>query len=474
MAKEMAAEINGEKCGPPGSGTESMLEEKKLPLRTLLSYGCSMIGLNGMATMISVHLLFFYTDIVLMSATVVGVVMAIAQVWDAITDPLLGHISDHTRWKWGRRRPYILLGAVPTALFFFFLFSPPAKLSGNAVSFYFGAAFLLFYTFRTVWETPYFALGPELTLDYDERTRLSAYQQVFATIGDILGTMAPVILVGAFATKRTDFSFLGLVVAALAIGSAGLTYAGTRENPMLAKKSELSLGQSLLATLRNQPYVLLVLTSTCTAISNYTTIAVIRYIIKYWFQREDLEAYFFSAFFVGVFASIPLWIRLVNRIGKKAAYIFTMVVYAVILCFIMALRQSDYMIFGIAMAIAGAFNIALWLIPGSIVPDIIEWDQLKVGERREGAYYGIWTFIRKGGIGGAFLIIGIVLNLVGYQPNVEQTAHALLGLRLLFGPIPAALLIIGVLIFIKFPITKEVHRDILRQIEQKRRETGGE
>jgi len=453
----------------PAETSQTKPQNQRLSRKSLISYSSSMIGLNGMSTMISVHMMFFYTDIVMVGSAVVGLVMAIAQVWDAITDPILGYLSDHTPWKWGRRRPYILIGSIPAAFFFFFLFSPPAGLSSKSISVFFGVAFLLFYTSRTVWETPYFALAPELTLDYDERTRLSAYQQVFATFGDILGTMAPVLFVGLFLTKRSGYSSLALIVGILVIASAVVTYTGTRENPMLSKQSKLSLGQSLLATLRNRPYRMLVIASTLTAISNYTTIAVIRYVIKYWFVREDLEPYFFGAFFVGVFVSIPLWIKLTNRIGKKAAYIFTMMVYAAILWLILVLRPGDYIYFGVAMVIAGAFNIALWLIPGSIVPDIIEWDQLQVGERREGAYYGIWTLIRKAGIGGAFIIIGYVLDFVGYVPDAEQSGRALLGLRLLFGPIPALLLIAAVLLFLKFPITKQVHQDILRQIEEKQK-----
>ena len=449
--------------------TETALSKKRLSLKTLLSYNSSMIGLNGMSTMISVHLMYFCTDVILMSSQIVGLVMAIAQVWDAITDPALGYLSDRTRWKWGRRRPYIVLGAPLAAVCFFLIFSPPMKFSGTSLALYFGIVVLLFFAFRTVWETPYFALAPELTLNYDERTRLSGYQQYFATFGDIVGSMAPLALIVFFATERQGFSSLGLMVAALAIGSAACTYYGTSENPALSKKSELSFLQSLKATMGNRPYLLLVLTSTCTAISNYTTIQVIRYVIKYWFQKENLAAYFFIAFFVGVFVSIPLWIKLINRIGKKNAYIFTMLTYSVILCFILVLRQTDYLIFGGAMVIAGAFNIALWLIAGAIIPDIIEWDQLRVGERREGAYYGIWTLIRKAGIGGAFFVVGTVLNLMGYQPDVTQTPQALLGIKLLFGPIPAVFLIIGVVVFLKFPITKEVHQDILRQIDEMHR-----
>ena len=91
---------------------------ERLPLRTLLSYSASMVGIMGVTTMVAVHLMFFYNTVVMLPAIVVGVVMAVAQVWDAITDPIIGYLSDRTPWKWGRRRPYILLGSVPAALFF--------------------------------------------------------------------------------------------------------------------------------------------------------------------------------------------------------------------------------------------------------------------------------------------------------------------------------------------------------------------
>jgi GPH family glycoside/pentoside/hexuronide:cation symporter len=460
---EQSTDIPGK---PPEEDAVGILPTGKLPLKTLLSYGTSMIGLNGMSTMITVHLMIFYTDVLLVGSAVVGVVMAISQIWDAVTDPVLGYVSDHTPWKWGRRRPYILLGSVPASIFFFFVFAPPRSFSPQMISIFFGFMFLSFFTCRTIWETPYFALAPELTLDYDERTRLSAYQQVFASFGDILGTMAPLLFISMFAVERTGYARLGLVLAFVGIATAFVTYAGTRENPTLSKKSELSLKDSLAATVRNRPYLLLVVTSTCTAISNYTTIAVMRYLVKYWFKRPDLEVWVFVAFFVGVFVSIPIWIRVIRHTGKKAAFMFTMAFYAALLWLIMLLGQDDFVIFAAVNVVAGAFNVALWLIAGSIMPDIIEWDQLQVGERREGAYYGIWTLIRKAGSAAPYIIVAIVFNLVGYEPNVEQTDLSLLGIRLLFGPIPSMLLIVGIIVFIRFPITKQVHQEMVRQIEE--------
>jgi len=446
----------------------------RLPRRTLVNYGSSAIGINAMTTMVAVHLLFFYTDVVRLAPWVVGLVMALAQVWDAITDPIIGYLSDRTKWRWGRRRPYILLGSVPAAVFFFAVFCPPKGLSASAAGIFFGVTFLLFFAFRTVWDTPYCALAPELSLDYDERTRISAYQQVFGTLGDVIGTMAPVVLVGVAVTwigigggLRSDYAAVGALVAVLAVGSALWTYRGVRENPRLSKKATLPLLKSLRMTFRNRPYVILVAASTCAAMSAYTTMAVVRHVVAHWFPDQDLEAWFFGAFFAGVFLSIPVWTRLTIRIGKKAALIGAMAAYSVLLWSALLLQPGWYVPFAVLMFLAGVFNIALWLIPASIVPDVIEWDQLETGERREGAYYGIWTLVKKAGIGGAYVIIAVLLELSGYEAGAALSHGQALVLRLLLGAIPSVLLVTGLVLFLRFPITKDLHQDIVRRIVER-------
>jgi len=441
-----------------------------------------MVGINAMTTMVAVHLLFFYTDVVRLAPWVVGLVMALAQVWDAVTDPIIGHLSDRTRWAWGRRRPYILMGAIPAAALFVAVFCPPGGLSARATGLFFGAAFLLFFTFRTVWDTPYGALAPELSLDYDERTRISAYQQVFGTVGDVIGTIAPVVLIGAVlapvsagstqsATEvrpgaLSDYAAVGLAVAILAAGSAVWTYLGTRENRRLTKRATRPLFDSLRTTFRNRPYVLLVVVSTLAAVANYMTIAVVLYVVGHWFPGERAAPWFFGAFFAGAFLAIPAWTRLAVRLGKKAALLAAMAVYSVLLWSVLMLPPGAHAAFGVLMFVAGAFNIALWLIPASIVPDVIEWDQLATGERREGAYYGIWTLVKKAGVGGAYVIIAVLLQLCGYEAGAALTRRQDLVLRLLFGVIPSVLLVIGLVVFLRFPITRAMHEEMVRKIRE--------
>jgi GPH family glycoside/pentoside/hexuronide:cation symporter len=114
------------------------------------------------------------------------------------------------------------------------------------------------------------------------------------------------------------------------------------------------------------------------------------------------------------------------------------------------------------MVLAGAFNISFWLIPGSMMPDVTDWDPSKGRERREGAYYGVWTLLRKTSLGAAYGVIGLVLAGAGYVPDAAQSATVLLWLRLLFGPIPAMLLLLGAIVFVRFPITRQAQEALAR------------
>ncbi|MBI4831028.1 MAG: MFS transporter, partial [Candidatus Lindowbacteria bacterium] len=203
-----------------------------LSLKTHLSYGASQFGLNCINTAYGINILFFYTTILKFDSALFGIVMLIGQMWDAISDPLMGHISDNTRWKSGRRRPYFLLGSIPTGIMFFLIFSPPFMKSSSLIFIYLTVTTLIFYTGRTVFETPYLALAPELTLDYNERTKLSGFKQLLGTLGDAQGAILPLVLFTVLHEQRRTAHFVyGLVGCAIMIALSALTHWGTFEKP---------------------------------------------------------------------------------------------------------------------------------------------------------------------------------------------------------------------------------------------------
>ena len=439
----------------------------RLSLRKILSYSSGQLGLNITYTSIGSYLTYFYADIIQISATDVGWAILIGTAWDAITDPLMGQFSDRVRWKRGRRRPFFGVGAVPMSLIFLFLFSPGWLPVEGHLPIYVTIVIVLLFTFRTVVETPYLALAPELSLDYDERTRISGYRQLFATFGDIIGAMGPLIATLIIIPRVDAYSAFGIVAAFLTVAGFTTAYFGTEEKGQYAKKSTLSLMSAFRATLTNKPFLVVVATMMMTIIANNATVSLGIFVAKYWFLDEGLMMYFMIAFFTGAFASIPCWLKFAKIVGKKTAYIVDIILYGVLLWGILLLKQDAHIAACIVMVMAGFLNLGLWILSGSIVADVVEWDQLRTGERREGAFAGIQAFIIKAAQGVALWAVNLALDNIGYVPDAVQSPDTLLKLRFLYGPIPAVIFWIGAAIFLFYPITKDTHKAMLDEIRAK-------
>lgn len=449
---------------------ETEKTSERLSLRKILSYSTGQLGLNVTYTSIGMYLTYFYADVIQISAAHVGWAILIGSAWDSITDPLMGQLSDRVRWKRGRRRPFFGIGAIPMSLVFLFLFSPGWFPVEGHLPTYITVVIVLLFTFRTMVETPYIALAPELSLDYDERTRISAYRQLFATIGDIIGAMGPLIATQIIISRVDAYSAFGIVAAFLTAAGMTTAYFGTTETGQYAEKSTLSLTAAFKSTLTNKPFLIVVATMTLTIIANNATVSLGIFVAKYWFLSEGLMMYFMIAFFTGAFISIPCWIKFAEIVGKKTAYIVDITLYGIILWVIMFLKQDAHVAATIVMGLAGFLNLGLWILSGSIVADVVEWDQLRTGERREGAFAGIQSFIIKAAQGVALWSVNLALDNIGYVPDAKQSADTLLKLKILYGPIPAVIFWLGAAIFLLYPITKDTHKAMLEEIEAKARE----
>jgi sugar (glycoside-pentoside-hexuronide) transporter len=440
---------------------------ERLSLRTILSYGSGQLGLNVTYTSIGMFLTYFYADVIEISPAIIAYAILIGNAWDAITDPMMGQISDRVRWKRGRRRPFFGFGAVPMAVIFLLVFSPeyfPLKVD---LSIYITTVIVLLFTFRTMVETPYIALAPELSLDYDERTRISAFRQFFANIGDMIGAMGPLIATQLIMSETSAYASFGMVAALLTVVGLLIAYIGTKESGQYAEKSSLPLRTAFKTTLTNKPFLIVVATMMLTIIANNATVSLGIFVAKYWFLSEGLMMNFMIAFFIGAFISIPCWIKFSEIVGKKTAYIVDITAYGILLWTILILKQDAHMWATIVMGVAGFLNLGLWILSGSIVADVVEWDQLKTGERREGAFAGIQSFIIKAAQGVGLAMVNLALANIGYVPDAEQSADTLLKLKILYGPVPAVIFWAGALIFLLYPITKKTHKLMLEEIEEK-------
>ena len=428
---------------------------EKIGLRPLLIYAQAQTGLNLCATLIGLHLLYFYTDRKGLSPSLAGLAFFIALVLDALTDPLVGNISDRARFKSGRRRPFFI-ASIPMAVCYYLLLSPP-QLNAGLFAWFLGFYFLML-TSRKFYETAFGALMPELTLDYDERTKLSTFRQLLGTVGDISGALLPFAASYLFA-RGTDFKVTGAVCALVVSGGAMLAYTGLRERAEFSTRERSTLFASLRSVAGNRPFVILLAATTLAVMAINIPTVLMRFLATYWYHDENAAARWLMAYFAGSAVSYPFWFRITVRFEKKPAFVVAMICNAIGSLLILLMTPHSTLSLYCLMAFSGFSAIGVWVTQISASADVIEWDEERTGRRQEGAYGGITSMSIKMAIAISLLAVGPVLSWVGYKPGVGGiTQQAGENLRALFALGPASLYLLSALVFSRYPITRESHR----------------
>jgi GPH family glycoside/pentoside/hexuronide:cation symporter len=342
------------------------------------------------------------------------------------------------------------------ALCYYLLLSPP-RLNAGLFVWFFGFYFLML-TSRKIYETAYGALMPELTLDYDERTRLSTFRMLLGTVGDISGALLPFAATYLFA-RGTDFKVTGAICALVVAGGAMLAYAGLRERTEFSTRERSSLFASLKSMAGNRPFVILLIATTLAVMAINIPTVLLRFLAKYWYHDENAAARWLMAYFAGSMVSYPFWFRITVRFEKKPAFVVAMICNAMgSLAFMLMTRQSSFGLYFL-MAFSGFSAIGIWVTQMSASADVIEWDEERTGRRQEGAYGGITSMSIKIAIAVSLLLVGPVLSWVGYKPGaVGITQQAGENLRMLFALGPAAIYLLSAMVFSRYPITRESHR----------------
>lgn len=459
----------------------------KIPAWRKTFFGAGEIGNTFSYTVISFFLLYYLTDVVGLRPGLAGAVMLIGQVWDAVTDPLMGHISDRTRSRWGRRRVYLLFGALPLGATFFLLWALPADWSQGAKFAYAAISYVMHMTVMTVVGVPYTSLNAEMTDDYDERTSLVSYRMLFSIVGGLAAVVAPDLVVGQCPTPQAGYLMMGLILGIL-IGIAPLFpfFGGTERKHVIQDEGGFSLFRDYKRVWRNRPFRLVILVFLMT----WASIAVMEAMFKYYLiYALDMEDYFIpicGGLFGLATLFLPFWVWFSGKYGKRISYIFGIGVFAVFLPMTIFLRADlantlFWLALGGIVLMLGFGVSAAHMIPHSMIPDVIDYGRLKDREDKEGLYYGFLSFAQKLASGGILGLTGLMLEWSGYKPPAEQmvngvstmvnqaqTPGALTAIRLLLGLFPALMLLVGVLCVVFYKIDKNTHQRIVNLIEQRR------
>lgn len=454
-----------------------MKQNGKLSAWTKLKFGVGDFGVSVMGALLQFYMLFFYTDVVGINPGLAGTAILVGKLtWDMVNDVLFGYIQDRINTRWGRRRPYLIFCAVPMMLAFWLLLSIPEGLSGAAAFFTIIGTFMLFDTFHTLVCTAYSAMTAELTLDYDERTSLTTYRMVFSVIGYIGGAGATMVLASIISqqtgmSNREAWSMVGLIFGGLAAVTTLIPGLFVKNKPVVeVEPTQMPPVKAILGTLKNKPFTkyLTISMIMSTAFTMVTT--MLSYYLIYQLEMGD-SLYLVMFLMLGTLAVFLVPCANVSaKLGKAKTYALgiTIACAGLICGFFLPYGQS--VIIYVLAAIVGLGFSSQWVCPHSMMPDVIEYDELETGERREGIYYGMNATAGKitGALGSA--ICGWGLEFSGYVEGAAQSAEALFAIRAMFALIPALLLLVCVPLLLKYPITRESHAKVIEQLEQRRKE----
>ncbi|MGI6616039.1 MAG: MFS transporter [Dethiobacteria bacterium] len=444
---------------------------ERVPLAMKIGYGVGDLGANLLFQCIGLFLLFYFTDVLGIGAALAGTIIMVSKIWDAVTDPLMGSISDRTRSRWGSKRIYLLLGALPMGASFFMLFYGP-PLAGRALHLYALAAFILFCTFYTVVNIPYGALTSAMTLDAQERASITGFRMSFAILGTLVVAGATLILVGLYETQLEGFRFIGALYGLAAAVFTIIAFLSTREKTGALKKDAASFREELSFVFKNTPFLILTLATLLQYIALGMTAAMVTFFFKYPLAMEEFTPVGFALLFVTAVLFMPFWVYMSNRLGKRPVFIAGMVIFGgALLLLYFTYGLGIYAIISLLL-IAGAGLSTIYLSPWSMIPDTVEYSQWKFGARREGTIYGFFYFTHKVAAALAGFICGQGLSLAGYVPDAFQTPLANQGITILMTLFPAGVIVLGIIAISFYPITGEMHSGMVAEIAKRESKAG--
>ena len=437
---------------------------RRIPTAQIAVYASPMLALGFMGTLLSLYLLKFSTDVLLIPPGVMGVLLGLAFVWDAISDPMAGFLSDRTRSHLGRRRSWMFASALPVGLGFFALWSPPESLHGTALTVWLGLSLLLFFTAWTAMSVPHLALGAELTTDYHDRSRVFGGRQII-DFGGILLAAGALSLLEVADDPRAVARTIGLAGGAAAVALILFGAARTRERPEYQGRGARSPWAALRDVLGNRYARILMGVFFLEMLGLSLLLTLMPYATQYLLAQPGKTGLLLASAIVAALLFYPLWFPLSRRFGKRNPWIVATLVKAAAMGAMLFIHGGQAGLLLVLTVVVGATQGAAMILGPSIKADVVDVDEYRTGERKEGSYFAIWDLARKAATGLAIAITGAVLQLAGFEPNVTQTQSAEFAIRSLFAGLPLILHVLAALLLLRFHLSHEEHASMRRTIE---------
>ena len=420
-----------------------MIDSQQQPARKRESiyWGWS-VGTLGVATLLNTQnsvALFFFVTVLSIEPVIAGAMLTGVRLYDLITDPLMGAVTDRTRSRWGRRRPYLLAGGIGCGAAFAFLFSVTEITGGSTNVAYVTGALLLLATAQTVFNVPYLAMPAEMVHGYHERSRMMSLRVMFIALGTLIGTAGSPALLGFCQdylgmNRPAAYRTLGITYGAFIAAAMAASFFGTAKARFTEiVRTELSFRDRLVLVVANRPFLLFLGVKLAGMFAVAAILAATFFFVTIVMQRPiGVAAILGITTAIGQLTTVPLWLAYSRRRGKKQILIVSSLLsVCVSLTWLLSGPQESLAVFGLRGFVLGAVGCGALLGVQAMLPDVIAYDHLRTGLRREGIYAGFISFAEKVAFTLSALVIGAFLSYMGFErglPAEQQPEDAVFGI----------------------------------------------
>lgn len=456
-------------------------------------YAAITLGVGALDYVVVVFLLKYYTDYTGLDARLAGVALLLGKAFDAASDPIMGYISDHTRSRWGRRRPWFFSGAIPLSLSFVGMFSASPEWSQTQLFFWLVATNIFFWSGNTMVMVPHAAFASEMTETHAERISIMGWREGFMTVGLLAGgsvmflmletavdratveaiasgATADAVAEAARVARGEAHGTITMLFGVYACALAAVSFFGTRERRTPRTPPRDTLFGDFLDTLGSRPFRLFTLALVIGQVADGLTASLALFAIEEWWGFQGPHPRYIMIGYIAMAAfSVPIWIRIARRFEKAHMLAASTMVGAISLIGMLFVPYLGvfwaYLVFYFSgMGLGGRMVMGM-----AIVPDIIDEDEVRTHTRKDGAYFGMISLLRKLSRSLAIGLSGIGLGFFGYVSGVSgQTREALEGIRIMFCIVPIVSCVITAVILLWFPITRARHEAALEELHARR------
>lgn len=446
-----------------------------LSKRMKAGYGAAEFGLAGAELLLQLYLLEYYIRGAGLNPLLAGLALALATLWDAVTDPVMGGLVDRTRSRFGRHVPYLFVGGWVFGLGLMALFNAPASESQAMLFVYLLVVYILVNTGLTIIGVPHIALGGALSPDTHERTELYGWRLVFGTVGLFAGILAPLAAVellgaeGIRASRGTGSLLMGTVVVVTALVTVLAVARRARDLPASGEAFRWGdLWRNFGQVLANRAFLPFFGAFLLVAMGRTLngTLALPYYKDSLRLPESAVQGPILSVFTLCIVLSVPLWVWLGRRFGKRDPAFWGLLILGAMTVVVYPLFPEGSVMGPVGAAVLGGFAVGAIILVESLVTDIADADYVVSGEDREGVYFGFWRMGQKVARSITLGLTGWALGWIGYEESLEvQSADTQRGLALLFGFGVGGLFLAAAVVFRLTPMSRERQEAIQRKKE---------